>query len=361
MQEGIKEEKLGIHVGGIFSFIRHGQRLPTGEHTHGGRKTNAQIAMELVARKGSAYAIKPDEIHVIGSNAGPKNRWKGRMEGKSRSHETPEQFAIRLARHHNINDRKIVSLESPILSYNSLDYYHQKYGERLKRDDPYGHIENYDRAFCRAVENAILKKFDRVERIDPLNAAQIAYALKNFSTEEQQHFGDIAQDAALNAAFSLHSDEMEDYATEVAGAFCIAILQFIDALKKRKQNTVLTVPAGTHGGTMEFLLQKALVWETKKEVVEYEDKPWTTVEHRGFKNITEIGGAFHTSEGYNLEVELDGQGHPTIGVTFFNKQRRKGIFNARLDLDVIRAIADRYSGMRKEIGKPIPASGLETL
>ena len=269
-----------------------------------------------IERKGSAFSIDFDHIKVIGSDAGPKG-----PTGQPRSLETAHIQGEELARSGKGLFEPDASSSSHLLSYTTL-----------KTEAPYNHEKVYNEANDKAVEEAFA--------VHPE-----AKAVNDLPAEVQEAIGAIAQNATLNAAFEARGKQADDFRLEVAGSFSMLIKQLIEKMKDMKNNTTAIIPAGTHGGTMENLLKQVMVWE--------DDKGET---HRGFEHIEEIGGAFMASEGYNVEIDTNDKGTlHEINVTFHDRNRRKGIYNARLDMDKVEEAAAFYMQLHPEI----PASGLE--
>jgi hypothetical protein len=101
-------------------------------------------------------------------------------------------------------------------------------------------------------------------------------------------------------------------------------------VKKLKNNSRVLIPAGSHGPTIEILLQQALV--IKKE---------DGTEQVGFDNIDDIGGPSQPSDSYNIEIVTDENGEfQDLVVTFDDPDRPQ--FEMRLDGDRIRELAEFY-------------------
>ena len=310
----------GSNVGIVLAMQRHGVRYPTelseelkakgiksGQLMPEGVTTTQREIQREGVRPGSALSIFVDKIRVVGSPAGPVDE-----TGEQRSLRTARIVAEELAKMRK-GGYDGVAAPSPILSYGTMTYFES---DKV----PYDHEGVYDAA----------EKTARAEGKDVEVAAS------------------IAQDAALNAAFSSTHPNAESMKKEAAGAFAVFIEQMIDRMKNMQNNETAIVPAGTHGGVMEYLLQQAMIW-TDEEGKQHGP---------GFMRIEEIKGAFMASEGYNLEIENGRDGKLSeIRVTFQDKARRSGIYNAQIDISLMHSLADYYRGLHKEI----PMSGIEKI
>jgi hypothetical protein len=101
-----------------------------------------------------------------------------------------------------------------------------------------------------------------------------------------------------------------------------------------KSDSKVLIVAGTHGGTMEFLLQQALIMEKDGK------------QQTGFTDIADIGGEFDPSEAYNVDIATDDQGKiNNIKVTFDNPKRPSG--EMFLDMDKIDDLSAFYEKLHK--------------
>lgn len=292
----------GVYVGGVISFIRHGVREKTGELKEEGRVRTREIGAREAVRPGSILSINADLVRVIGSDAGPKG-----STGQQRSLETAHILGETLSQEGR-GDFDQQSAPSKLLSYATLKY-----------EAPYDHEGIYNKVY----DEEIAKGSD-----------------VHTATER-------AQDATIDASFAAQGEAADKFRLEVAGSFSVLVEEFIEKLKNAKSGTTVLMPAGTHGGTMEYLLQQALIWEDENGV-----------HGPGFLKIGDIGGAFQASEGYNVEIDTDRFGKLSeVNITFQDKERRKGIYNARLDMEKVKIAADFY---RKEHPE-LPESGLNKI
>ena len=102
-----------------------------------------------------------------------------------------------------------------------------------------------------------------------------------------------------NKEGKVDADEMieyckENYKKEAAGSVAVVVEHYQEMTKKLKSGSKVLVPAGTHGGQMEFLLQQALVKRDKDGR-----------EKIGLDSIGEIGGEFNPTDSYNLDIKTD--------------------------------------------------------
>lgn len=274
----------GENVRIVLKFLRHGERTKTGELTEYGRDVTRQRAQESV--------IGPDDydaVKAIGSPAGPQS-----AGGMERSLETAHIYAHEIAGDEAFNTRR-----NAILNY-----------ETLKNPSPYDHVEIY---------NANLPP-----NFDSLSDAEKAAAAKK------------AQTVVVNHLISLKSAEAQAFKREVAGAFAYVIDHYQRVATRLKSGSQVLLPAGTHGGLMEHLLQQALVRRDEQGEMEV-----------GFENIEEIGGEFDPSEAFNVAVTTDERGDfGPLEVTFDNPERPQ-FHEMYLDPDRLRELRDYYVELHK--------------
>ena len=240
-----EKEKYGSNVEIVLKFIRHGERDKENNLTDIGREITHQKAQESGIIKTDFDAVK-----AIGSNVGPKSKI-----GMGRSLETAHIYAHEIARDEAFNTRR-----QDILNY-----------ETLVSKPPYDHKGIYD--------------------------SNLPENYNELSDEEKIKASKKAQEATVNYLVSLNTPEAHAYKDEVAGSFAYIVDHYIRMAKHLKSDSRVLIPAGTHGGTMEFLLQKALV---------HEDADGNKA--IGFNKLSEIGGEFSPSDSYNVNIKTNEQG-----------------------------------------------------
>lgn len=300
-----KVPETGSYVGGVVVFTRHGVREKTGELKNEGRIRTREIMNDLARRPGSVLSIAVDKIHVVGSNAGPKGP-TGQERSLETAHIVGEELSKAARGEYDQNARV-----APRLSYETVS---------IDIEKVYAHTKIYDDTYDAALARGL----------DVPVAAQ------------------AAQDAALDAAFSVQSMEADAMRKEMAGAFAAFLEEFKTKLKAAKNGSTITVPAGTHGGVMEYLLQQAVEWDD------------ASGKHfgPGFTSIKEIGGAFAASESYAVWTDTDKFGNfSEMIIEFQDKDRRKGMYNLRLNSQKVSELAEYYKGVHSKV----PQSGLEDL
>lgn len=319
----------GRNVGAVLALVRHGRRTDAanqsdatgtvfekrGALTHEGRAEARMTAIHQVLRPGSAYAIDFDHIYVTGSTAGPVGQdMSGIPNDMQRAYETAHIHGQTMRQ---LGKGRIIGRgASDALSYATL-----------KTDAPYDHEAVYSAALKQAEEDGK----------SPTDAEVFA------QTEAIK-----AEFAPLSSPDAAVRENALVFFKEVAGSFAVGILELEKKMKEMRSGETLFLPAGTHGGTMECLLAMALEWDDEKGV------------HHGpgLSDITEIGGAFMTSEGYNIEMETDYDGQLSeVRVNFHAREKRKGIYNATLNVDTLREMAEFYRSIHSEM----PKVGLEEL
>ena len=272
------ESERGRDVQIILKFIRHGERGEDGL-TDYGRKVTRQHAQDLSLKSGKFDAIK-----AIGSSAGA---------GMS-AFETANVYAQELSGEKTFNPRI-----RNILSH-----------ETLKNTLPFNSEEIYK--------------------------ANLPEDFNLLSDQDKVKATSKAKKAVLNYAISLDTPEAEACRKEAAGAFASLIVHYQKMGKKLKSGSKVLIPAGTHGGNMEFLLQQTLIRKDNKgsEVV-------------GFKNIDDIGGTFEHSEAYNVDIKTDENGDDKLlQVSFDNNARSEA--DLRLDYNKVKELAQYYEDLHKD-------------
>lgn len=146
-----------------------------------------------------------------------------------------------------------------------------------------------------------------------------------------------AQEAAINHLMELDTPEANAYKKEMAGSYAYLIKHYQKMLRKLENDSKVLIPAGGHGGVMEFLLQQALVRKDQEgnEVI-------------GFKTVKDIGGEFSPSDAYNVDISTNEEGIPnTLRVTFDSKER--GLNEEMyLDNDTVESLANYYEDIHSE-------------
>ena len=287
--EGLPQEQKeslerGKNVEIVLKFLRHGERDKEGRLTDYGRSVTAERARES--------GIKPDDfdaVKAIGSNAGEKAG-----VGK-RAFETADIYAHTIA-----GDGAFNSRVEKVLSF-----------EGLKNSVPYDHVEIYN--------------------------ASLPENFNSLSNEEKAVAAKKAQAAVIDHLINLDTPEADAYRDEMAGAFAYLIEHYRKMTKKLKSGSKVLLPAGTHGGVMEFLLQKALVRTDKdgNEVI-------------GFKNSKEIGGEFSPSEAYNVDIVTDENGDYKPLMVSFDTKSRGMDGKLYLDENKIKELAEFYESLHSE-------------
>lgn len=254
-----ERKESGENVEIVLKFIRHGERDLEGNLTDYGRTVTKERAQESGVLKTDFDAIK-----AIGSTAGPKG-----PSGMQRSLETADIYAHEIA-----GDEAFQTRARDILSY-----------EKLINDIPTDWAQIYN--------------------------ANIPANFSELSDEQKASAAQKAQTATVNHVFQLNTPEAEAYKREVAGAFAYVIDHYQQMAKRLKSGSRVLIPAGTHGGVMEFILQQALVRKDEKGN-----------EITGLSNLEEIGGEFDPSEAFNVDVATNENGEDKALVVTFDNQRR---------------------------------------
>jgi hypothetical protein len=278
-----ERKEFGENVEIILKFIRHGERDLKNNLTDYGRIMTKERARESGIQKEYFNAIK-----AIGSTSGPKG-----PSGMQRSLETADIYAREIA-----GDEAFATRARDVLSYESLIC-----------EEPFDWGEMY---------NSNLP--ENFSELDPKEKAAVAKK---------------AQNAVANYLVRLNTPEAEAYKREMAGSFAYVIDHYQQMAKRLKTGSRVLIPAGTHGGVMEFILQQAGVRkdEDGKEV-------------KGFIDLREIGGEFDPSEAFNVDIATDDEGDSKpLVVTFDNKNRPQGEF--RLDSKIIAELKDYYRELHK--------------
>lgn len=283
-ESGSESLERGANVQIVVKFLRHGERDKTGQLIDLGREITREKAHSSGISKSDFDAVK-----AVGSNAGPKNH-----AGLGRSIETANIY-----KHEIDGDDEFTTRVKGELSY-----------ETLKTPVPYNHVEIY---------NSYLP--DNFEELQ--GAERVAAAKK-------------AQQAVLDHLISLNSSEAEVFKNEAAGAFASLLEHYQKMATRLDAGSKVLIPAGTHGGIMELLLQRALVRtdEEGKQII-------------GFTQSSEIGGEFDPSDSFNVEVATDENGKlKMLKVTFDSPDRPKE--DMYLDAGIVHKLAEFYRNLHSE-------------
>lgn len=273
-----EQKEFGENVEVVLKFIRHGERTKEGALTDYGRAVTAERGQESGLQDKGFDAVK-----AIGSNAGPKN-----PDGIGRSLETADIYAYEVA-----GDAQFVTRARDILNF-------EKFINKL----PFDWTSFYN--------------------------SHLPGDFEKLSDQEKVVAARNAQTATINHLMSLDAPRAQEYIKEAAGSFAYIIDHYIQIAKRLKSGSEVLIPAGTHGGVMEFVLQQALVRkdENGKEVV-------------GFKNFDEIGGGFNPSESYDVDIATDENGDlKELAVSFEKDSGRPALRDAHLDLTKLEELKD---------------------
>lgn len=275
----------GRNVEIVLKFIRHGERDKEGKLTDFGREVTRQRAKESDFKKGDFDAVK-----AIGSTGGPKG-----PTGQQRALETAHIYANEIA-----GDDAFRTKQEKVLSY-----------ETLKNPMPYDHIEIY---------NANLPAdFDTLSEVEKVAAAK------------------KAQTAVVNHIVSLKNPEAIAYKREAAGSFAYIIDHYQHMAPRLKSDSRVLIPAGSHGGLMEHLLQQTLIWHDE-----------TGQQRTGFSSLQELGGDFDPSEAFNVEIATDNQGNPGQLRVSFDDPKRPQDQDMHLDSERLQQLRDYYVELHKD-------------
>lgn len=267
------KEKFGKNVHVLMKFIRHGERDTEGNLLDVGRKITKENAVLSGLDKDNFDAIK-----AIGSNATPQGE-----QNIGRSLETADIYSKEIDK-----DAKFNSRVNDILSY-----------EKIISPLPFNYKEVYD--------------------------SYLPEDFNNLSNEKKIRASKKAQQEIVNLLFQMKGDDAENYRKESAGALAYVVDHYQKVAKRINSDSKVLIPAGTHGGLMEFLLQQALVVKGKL----------------GFSNINEIGGEFDPSDSYNIDIKTDENGNlQDIAVSFDSPNRPKG--KMILDKDRFEELVEYY-------------------
>jgi hypothetical protein len=273
-----EQKEFGRQVEIVLKFIRHGERTKEGTLTDHGRDITAERARESGLEEAGFDAVK-----AIGSNAGPKN-----PDGMGRSLETADIYGYEIG-----GDAQFATRAQKALNY-----------QTFVNQEPFDWLAFYN--------SNLPENFNELSDEEKVNAAK------------------QAQVATVNHLINLDTPEAKGYRQEAAGSFAYVIDHYAQMAKRLKSESKVLIPAGTHGGVMEFVLREALVRKDRdgKEII-------------GFSDLDEIGGEFSPSEGYDVDIETDEDGNlGPLKVSFDNKSRPTGDFY--LDKAKLEELKDFY-------------------
>lgn len=272
-------EKYGSNVEVLLKVMRHGERDKDG--------SLLDIGREITRNKAFSSGIKTDDfdaVKAIGSNAGPKG-----PSGVGRAAETADIYAHAIS-----GDKKFNSRLSEPLSY-----------ENIISKTPFDWNEAYN--------NFLPENFT------------------NLSDEEKMKASKLAQTKTFDRL--INDPDAEDYRKETAGAVAYIMEHYQEMTRKLNSGSKVLIPAGTHGGSMEFLLQQTLI---------HTDKNGET--RIGLDNFKDIGGEFDPSDSYNIHIRTDEDGKlRDILVTFDNPNRPQS--QLLLDAQKIKELSDFYKSL----------------
>ena len=284
-----EEYGVGENVTIDMFVVRHGDRKKEGELTDLGRRVTVEQASEYAAQLGDHY----DAVKAVGSDV------QAAAGAMGRARETAHIYGTEIAREKGAP--QLWTREVSSLSY--LD---------LKSPVPYDHKKIYDANM-------------------PPNADELPDAEKLAAAEH-------AQNAVVEHVFSLHTPEAEAYKKEIAGAYSYLILRNRKMAHRLKGGSKVLVPTGTHGGMMEFLFEYAVTQTTPDGVTKM-----------GISSLSEIGGPFNTSEGFNISIKTDENGEDApLTITFLDKSRPRENVQT-LDETALAELAAHYLTLHPEL------------
>lgn len=279
-----EQKEKGKNVQIVLKFMRHGERDLDGNLTDYGRDVTRIRAQESGMVKEDFDAVK-----AIGSTAGPKSE-----SGMQRSLESAHLYAQEIA-----GDEAFKTRAQEILSY-----------EKLINKVPFDYTAIY--------------KSNLPNNFDQLTDKEKSLAAKK------------AQKVVANYLINLQTPEAEQYKREVAGSFAYLIEHYKRMAGRLNADSKVLIPAGSHGGMLEYVLEKALVREDESGEKKI-----------GFTDLDEIGGEFDPSEAFNVDISTEENGDLNpLNVSFDSPSRPKG--KMYLDSEKITELAEFYKQLHKE-------------
>lgn len=279
----VEKRERGKNVQIVLKFIRHGERDLEGSLTDYGRAVT-----RAKARGSGIEKSEYDAVKAIGSDAGPKGE-----AGMQRSLETAHLYAQEIA-----GDKAFVTRPEKVMSY-----------QELVNTIPF----DYDKIY----QSNIPDDFDLL------------------TDEEKSTTAKKAQKAVVSHLINMHTPEAEQYKKEAAGSLAYLIEHYCKMANRLDGNSRVLLPAGSHGGMMEHILEMALVRKGSGKI------------QRGFTDLEEIGGEFNPSEAFNVEISTDENGHlKPLKVEFDNPSRPQD--EMYLDSDIVTELAENYEQLHSE-------------
>ncbi|TSC78404.1 MAG: Uncharacterized protein G01um101429_800 [Parcubacteria group bacterium Gr01-1014_29] len=192
--------------------------------------------------------------------------------------------------------------------------------ENIKTPKPYNHEKIYNGALAAAI-----RKLGRGD-----------LEQKDLTKEEKIQVTEEAQAVVIQHISSLDTPEAQVFKKENAGMFADLVEHYMDMTHYLNNDSKVLYVAGTHGGTMEWLLQEALV---------HTDAQGNKIV--GFKSPDEIGGGFNSSDAYNVDIMNDENGDlKDLRVTFDNPERPQE--EMHLDVEKIHELATFYRTLHEQ-------------
>jgi len=234
-----------------------------------------------------------DYIKAIGSTVGPYADVEGEKMG--RALETAHIYANEIAPDGTLNTRP-----TEVLSY-----------ANLVSKVPYNHTEIYN--------------------------ANLPENFESLSDEEKVEAQAKAQIAVTEHVLGLTGPEADQYRKEAAGSLAYLITHYQEVVHRLKSGTKTLLPAGSHGGFVEFLMKAALV---RKDA---EGK-----KIRGFSTLNEIGGPHSPSEAFTVGVATDRSGNDKPLKFTFDETNRPDLGEMELDAKTVKELAEFYKELHPE-------------
>lgn len=186
--------------------------------------------------------------------------------------------------------------------------------ETIRTPEPYDHLSVYDPALQAALQ-AIGKE-----------------KLGECTPEEKATVTQQAQEATMQHLDSLTTPAANAWKREKAGMFADLIFHYADMATLLKNGSKVAYIAGSHGGTIEHLIQQAAVWKDKKGG-----------EHIGYPSIEAFGGAFDSSESYTVHIETDANKKvKELTLSFANPHGNRPQGHLHLDVSTLSALAENF-------------------
>ncbi len=284
--EEIKEVKeTGKDVRILLKIMRHGERTPDNLLTDFGRSVTTEKAQKERSRLGPLDIVK-----AVGSDSGPKG-----PTNMARSLETADLYANAIALDPSVDaikyqtrPRSIVGIEGQInkLPFDWTEFYKQNLPSNF---------------------NAL-------------------------SDEEKSIAGHKANEACLNRWLS--DPEAEASRLEIASRYASFVETYVRMIERLKSGTKVMYPVGGHGGNMEVFLSKVLQRKKDGTVI------------NGFQDVSEIGGAFHPSEGFFIDLTTDEQGEKHAQLSMDDPERMKGE-DISLDVHTLHQLSEYYHELKR--------------